>query len=199
MLNNKELGFSSASETLNYGVENTKGDIIVFVHQDIELLDRDLLKNLVEYCDNYEFGIGGVAGVVESTKKVYSSVVNGENRVQAGEPISEPVKVDACDECLFFVKRKDFLGFENLGNTWHLYSIEYSMRCQDKGKSAFVFPLPVFHLSPGWSMSSDYWTTLYKIGQKYKLRKKTPTTVGVYDNGLILPVYIGLKKMKNAL
>lgn len=186
LLNNRELGMDRASRVLNEGARRARGEILLFVHQDVELLGTDFLSRLWEDCRGRDFGIGGVAGVADGKETVWSTVVQGPEREQAGIRLTEPKTADSCDECLFFIKKKDFLGFSDLGATWHFYAVEYCLHCRTEGRPVVLFPLPVYHASPGWSIDEGYWRTLDRVAALYKGKvKAVPTTLGVFElNGL---------------
>lgn len=193
----KKNGFSSASTTLNYGASLAKGDILLFVHQDIELLDNDLLLSIHEFCKKNDFGIGGVCGVDNSeTYRVYSSVSMGYNHIQAGILNKDIRDIYVLDECLFFIKKEDFMGFDDLGKTWHFYAVDYSMKCHYKKKKVVLIPNPIYHLSPGWSLNYSYFDTLIAIGKKYPNEKYIKTCMGVFRNNSLLPIYCLYRKLK---
>ena len=199
-LSNHDLGMDRASDVLNYGVKKAVGDILLFAHQDVILEDERILEKIVYYCDNYEFGIGAPAGVRKSDRKVYATVIHGPEKILAGESFSEPMEADACDECFFFIKRKDFIGFEDLGATWHFYAVDYSIRCLLGDQKVFLFPLQVYHLSPGWSLDRTYWQVLKKLCQKYRGQiKAISTTIGIFDINLLLPLRIIKRKLVRKL
>lgn len=47
MIDNRNNKFNSAAAALNYGVEKASGDVLVFLHQDIEFLSDDVLKKFI--------------------------------------------------------------------------------------------------------------------------------------------------------
>lgn len=199
-LDSEKLGLRGAAAVLNYGAARAKGEILLFVHQDITLLDPRALERVKEFCDTHEFGIAGVAGIRDGEFRVYSSVVQGPDREQAGEPLTEIQRADCVDECLFFVKKKDFAPFADLGGVWHFYAVDYCLRCRLRGAPIYLLPIPVYHLSPGWSINSSYWDTLRKLGAAYRGRiKSIPTTMGTFKNDLTLPVYCFLQKIRYAV
>lgn len=200
-VNNREKGFSSAAETLNYGASEAKGDILLFVHQDIEFLTDDCLTKIREYCDTLEFGVAGAAGSVAREKCVYSSVLMDLDHRQAGKECLAPMDVDSLDECCFFMKRDGFKGFDDFEKTWHFYAVEYSLRCHLAGERVMVCPVPIYHLSPGWSLDNSYYATLKRVAKKYKKSgiRVISTTMGNYRLGPFLPFSIFLRKMKMKL
>lgn len=196
-LGTKNFGFKSAADALNYGASISSGEILVFVHQDLEFTGDDALYLLSFYCDKYDFGIAGVAGTVAGGK-IFSSVLNGPDKEQAGINVDNVTKVDTLDECLLIVKRSEFVDFVNYGS-WHFYGVEYSLRMKRDNKSVLVFPIPVYHLSPGWSLDKTYWRTLRMVAQEHRECKVIPTTMGQYANNGFLRFSILIRRIKRRL
>ncbi len=189
VLNNRELGMDRASRVLNEGAKRARGEMLVFAHQDVALEDERFLEKLWKYGEAFEFGIGGVAGTANGEETVWSSVTQGPERQQAGRRLEAPMEADSLDECLFFMKKADFMGFADLGATWHLYAVEYCLRCRTEGKKVMLFPLPVYHASPGWSMDEGYWRTLDRVATMYRGKVKAiPTTLGVFELNWLYPI-----------
>ncbi len=195
LINSNELGFKKASESLNYGYFKSTGDILLFVHQDIKILDKDAFNKIAYYCTKYDFGIAGVAGIYKKDKTVYSSVIQGESQL-VGNRVSDITYVDSVDECFFFIKRINFRSFDDLGNTWHMYAVNYSIKCHLNNEKVVVVPIAIYHFSPGWSLDDSYWKTVKVIGKKYyKKIKEIPTVFGIFPNSFFLPIYVELKKI----
>lgn len=197
----KEHGFKSAAETLNYGASLAKTDCLCFVHQDIAFLDDDAVDKIIDLFEANDFGIAGVAGQVGDKKKNYSvisSVVMTENRIQAGSPLTEKKEAYSVDECLMFIKKSRFMGFDDFGSTWHFYGVEYSIRCLEKGNKVLLVPIDVYHESAG-DTNNSYWDTLRKVGKRHKGQRTIKTTCGIYKNGFLLPLYCFAHKVKNGL
>lgn len=75
------------------------------------------------------------------------------------------------DECLIIIPKSIFtkLQFdENTCNDWHLYAVDYCLSVQKIGFNSYVIPMFIYHKSPGYSMSEQYYKTLKKILKKYK-------------------------------
>ncbi len=196
-LDAKRMGLDSAAAALNYGASISNGEILVFVHQDVEFLDEKALSELAEYCEKYDFGIAGVAGATVGGE-IYSSVTNGFDRVQAGKRITGMTAVDTLDECLLIVKKSQFVGFIDYGS-WHFYGVEYSLRCKNANKKVMLFPISVYHLSPGWSLDKTYWITLKKGAKAHRECKVIPTTMGQYKNNALLELNIFYRRIKRKL
>ncbi len=179
-----EYKFGSASQALNYGASLAKGDFLVFAHQDISLMTDDFFLRLGELCAGYRFGMAGVAGISLLTRNIYSSVLQGRNQEIAGTENGIVRAVDTLDECLLIVQRQTFTGFADYGNTWHLYGVEYCLRCAVENKPVLLFPLKVYHFSPGSSLDKSYYKTLNRVKKQYKgAIKIIPTTMGIWRTG----------------
>lgn len=153
IVNAKEHNFKNASETLNYGASLAEGDILVFCHQDIDLVDFDFLNKLKVYCDRYDFGIAGVAGIA-ADNKVYSNICHGKNKNDIVGILSQKVMdLVSVDECLFIIKKDKFNNFDYTNKTWHLYAVDYSYSCLKNNEKVLLFPLRLYHLSPGYSLN----------------------------------------------
>ncbi|HEX7468659.1 MAG TPA: glycosyltransferase family A protein, partial [Methanobacterium sp.] len=62
LVDNTQKKFNSASEALNHGGQRAKGEYIIFVHQDVDLLSEKFLENLEQILDKItNLGIAGVA------------------------------------------------------------------------------------------------------------------------------------------
>ena len=191
-----KLHFHSASEALNYGASLSHGDLLVFCHQDIEFLNPDGLSSIVTYAKNNDFGIAGVAGVGKEDHRVYASVIQGPKRKPAGIINDSVFPVVAVDECLMIIKRDLFMGFDDLGPTWHFYGVDYSYRCLKQKQPVLLFPIPIFHVSPGWSLDNSYFDTLRRVARKYPEEKEICTCVVNFPNGKKLEWAILKKKIK---
>lgn len=179
----------NAGDALNYGASLAKGDIFVFCHQDIEFLREDAFDLIEEFCRNYNFGVAGVAGITLKDREVHSSVIDGYDHRQAGIKINTVEETDSLDECMFFVKKENFVKFKNYGS-WHFYAVEYSLKCKRKEQKNYLLPIDIFHESPGWSLDKSYWKTLLKVAKDFKDYKLIPTTIGIFKNNHLLRLRI---------
>ena len=197
----KEHGLKSASETLNYGASIANGKYLCFVHQDIEFLNDDAIDKIIDYFDSNDFGIAGVAGETGKTRKdytVYSSVVMNEDRKHAGLFLDKQKEAYSVDECVMFVKKEQFKKFDDFGNTWHFYGVEYSLRCIKNNEKVLLFPINVYHKSSG-VLNNSYWDTLKLVCKKYKDVKVIKTCCGNFNNNCLTSLYCFAHKVKNKL
>jgi len=198
LIDTEEKQFLSASEALNYGASESSGDILVFIHQDITLTGNDWLSKMVAFSEDNDYGIAGVAGTDKKSKKfqVISTVKMGENRVNAVKYFKKITEAATLDECVLIIKKKSFLKFDNYGNTWHFYGVEYSLRMQENGEKVVLFPLDIYHLSSGYSLNYNYFDTLKIVAKKHKDFKIIKTTMGYFKNTWILKYQIIYRKAK---
>lgn len=178
-VNAKQHHFSSASETLNYGGRQAKGEYLIFLHQDIIFESENVLEKIKYYCDHFQFGIAGVAGleVKNSTNRRFvTQIKDGKNHTYAGSDraihqYQEPRNVVSLDECLFIIPHKIFklFQFNNLGKTWHLYASDFTCNCIKHNLKAIVLPIEnIWHLSDGKSFSYDYFSAVEKLAILYR-------------------------------
>jgi GT2 family glycosyltransferase len=144
-----------------------------------------------------DIGIAGVAG--SSEYGIATIIMHGDPpRSPADVSIHEPTKVQTLDECLAIVPRSVFetLKFDGkVCDNWHLYVVDFCLRCKMLGFEVYTLPMYVYHRSSGSSgktlfeiiasMSlypNEYYLTLEKLLYKYKnYYKYIYTTCGVWN------------------
>lgn len=172
IIDNTDGKFSSAAEALNYGGKKAQNDLILFVHQDMDLSSKTWLYDVEKILKSVgNFGIAGVAG--RSKEKVWA-VTNIKDGIPpkdvAPEKIHEAVKVQTLDECLIIIPKKIFkiLQFDEIVcDNWHLYAADYCLSVKKLGYDAYVVPLYAYHRSKAYPTSGEYYTTLKKLLQKH--------------------------------
>ncbi len=186
LVDNTTKQFASAAKALNHGSRRSKGDYLMFVHQDVLLGSIDWLAD-VESRLNLLPGLGaaGVAGMHELKRSVMTNLEHGDPQRLAGPiQIETPEMAQTLDECLILVPRSVFAKLEFDEETcddWHLYAVDYSLSIKKLGYDVYVIPDYVYHLSPGYSMSSGYYRVMGKVLKKH--RGDYPviyTTMGVW-------------------
>jgi glycosyltransferase involved in cell wall biosynthesis len=162
--------FNHVTKALNYGASLTKGDCLMFVHQDVALWGNNFLerfeKMLMEIQD---IGIGGVAGVTNGGRSYLFLKNDG---ALSGRPFLRPVKVKRLDEMLLAVPRYVFdrIPFDENLPGWHCYGSDYCLEVEKFNLSAYVLPFFVHHYSAGlrpkgltYSLNylKDKWGSMY--------------------------------------
>jgi len=175
LIDNTGGQFCSAAKALNYGGKKATGDILMFVHQDIDLISNTWLEDAERLMTSLPSpGIAGMAGTSDRDKRLYSNLTQGNPPLPAATwPAEKLLEVQTLDECLMLVPNVVFdkCNFdEEVCNDWHLYSVDYCLSIKHLGYKAFVIPLTGYHQSPGYSMSESYYATLKRIFKKHKGR-----------------------------
>ena len=172
-IDNREKIFSSASSALNHGASISKGDMLLFMHQDMYLWQNDALSKIVYYLSKEPNSIMGVAGIDASTKKVISDICEDkEKKIKRLTPLSNEInEVITLDECLFSMKKSLWQRIkfdEENCNSWHLYGVDicYANIIFNGGKN-YVISLDCCHDSFG-KADNDFYKTLKKLVKKYK-------------------------------
>lgn len=173
LVDNSDGKFKSAANALNYGAKNATKDYLMFVHQDVDLLGENCLRNIEEVIDSLEdLGVAGVAGYAKTEGKpvMMSNIQDGYPPEDVGMNIDGPVEVQSVDECLFIVPRSLFqeLKFdEKTCPDWHLYGVDYCLSTKKLGKTIYVIPANIYHASRTVSFSNTYYSTLYNVVNKH--------------------------------
>ena len=199
LLDNTKKKFSNAAEALNYGGKKAKGDYLMFVHQDIDLLVDDWLENAENILNSLKnLGIAGVAGFPEVKKNpvILSYIMDGNPPQTIGINITQSENVQTVDECLFFVPKSIFNKIQFDVETcpdWHLYAVDYCLSLLKLNLSVYVIPCALHHVSRSDSFSNQYYSTLNKITKKHGTYfNKIYTTCGVWHTNrfrLLLNVF----------
>ena len=185
----------------NDGIAKSKGDLLMFVHHDVEFIDKDSLKNIMDEINKLDdFGIVGVAGTIYERNHIVSNITQGDkHEYVTDDKIDSPREVFTLDEVLFVIKKSviNEIPFNINNNTWHLYAVEYSLLMHDNGKGVYVIPANIHHASPGLSLNDSYFEYLPNILKKYRKKYKSiNTTVGCwYTNKLLFKLQM-LKRKK---
>jgi len=165
--------FKSASEALNYAGKKSKGDYLMFVHQDVMLTSDSWLEDVEGILDGLlNLGIAGVAGNSDRNNGVITNIKHGDPPKSAGKiHIKNPVEVQTLDECLVIIPRSIFnkLHFdEEVCDGWHLYTIDYSLTVKMLGFMVYVIPVGIYHRSTGLPVPDEYYSLLEKVRKKHK-------------------------------
>ena len=195
LLDNRGSYYKSAVDALNKGAMQAKGDILLFIHQDVFIIDKDGFLKIEQFCNHFDFGVCGVAGV-DINKRLFCSVVQGTKQEMAGEKAVDLTEVQTLDECMFFVKKTNFKGFEYIDNSWHLYAVTYSISCLQNNLKNYVLPIQVWHYSPGLSLDKTYFRTLKLYFKKHPNIKEIYCTMGCFKNNRLFSLYVIYRNFK---
>ncbi len=165
--------YDSARKAFNEASQQAEGDYIAFLHPDIRFLSPKSLCDIIQSVESLnDFGVAGVAGakaISKKERKILSNIVHGDQKQSAGKRITEPVSVQTLDECFFIIKKDYFEKhpFPNIAG-WHLYSVQYCLDAIRDGKTNYVVPAELWHLSDGKSLDPNYVDQLNDLIKKEK-------------------------------
>ncbi len=175
MIDNRQKAFGSAAAALNYGAEKAEGDVLVFLHQDIEFLSDAALEQIYDFAvenKNVIFGAAGVKSRKEDTSgKVFTSMYAGENKVK-NTSLDKATECFTLDECLIACHRdcmKNIAFDEKTCDGWHLYGADLCLQAGlDSNLRVMVIPMDyVWHKSNG-NADRSYHKTQSELARKYK-------------------------------
>lgn len=192
-VDNTHNTFTSAASALNHGASKATGKYLMFLHQDIEFLEEDSLKNIESKLDNLDnLGMAGVAGKSKNSKEVLTNILHGVPPVTAGKAkITKPTKVQTLDECLMIIPKEIFENHpfdDETCDGWHLYGVDYCLTLKTLGYNNYVLPLTIHHHSNASSYNEEYFITLKKLFKKHENYSTIYTTMSNWhSNYPLLP------------
>jgi GT2 family glycosyltransferase len=182
----------SASNALNVGIDASKSDILIFVHQDVILLENwfDKLETVLSECDknwgvigcagiDLKYGSGDVGkwgGALNTDTVAVGSVYDNIDKMSDGpywSGIKETVPVHCIDECLFILNKKTGLMFDTMLTGFHFYGVDLCLQARSTGYTVYGADLPIVHYgkySASFTGDKKYWVYLRYIYNKWFLR-----------------------------
>lgn len=144
-------GASSMTEGYQAAMEATDAKYIVYLHQDVFILEKNFLKKTIEIFESDDdIGMIGMVG----TKKLPKSGIMWENKERVGLlrscslntvddffdlPLEKPyTEVEAVDGLLIMTNRHDINWRTDLFDGWDFYDISQSFEYRKKGYKVVV-------------------------------------------------------------
>jgi hypothetical protein len=165
---------------------SARGDLLMFVHQDVELLSPSWLRDAEQTAARLtDLGAAGVAGRT-AHGKMAASVWHGEpaKRVSKRKPGGKPLKAQTLDGCLAITPASVFKQVrfdEDVCRGWHLFIADYCLTLGSKGFGVYVLPGEVYHRSTGPADKRAYAQTVEAIIKKHgPYHRCIHTTVGTF-------------------
>ena len=169
-LDNRNNQFSSCAQALNYGAENSCGNYLFFMHQDLYLWDEQAVEKYVSYLSANPDTIIGVAGVPEGASTVTDIYESKDFLVRGTRANGQILDVVSLDECLIAMTRQKWeqLRFDEVAcNNWHGYAVDISLNNTLHGGKNILVPLTVCHDSKGNAENKAFRTTIKQLVKKY--------------------------------
>ncbi len=151
-VDNTQARFDCAAKALNWGGAQASGKWVVFVHQDVVLIDRLWTAYVGDLLDKLEpTGWAGVIG--RDSKGQWQGILRDRDCV-FGEPFSSPREVQTLDEVVLIHRNEaDRKYFDESLAYWHAYGVDACCEAILNGKKNYVLPAPIWHDSPSTNRS----------------------------------------------
>lgn len=202
LIDNSQKAYSSLTTAMNFGAIKAKGDLLMFVHQDVEFPNSnwiDVLEPQIKSILN--LGIAGPFGV--DSMGGYAGFIIDRGSIW-GIPLNAPKQVMTLDESLVIIPRVVFrqLKFDERF-TWHSWAADYCLAVRESGLNAYAIPFIIRHNSPTapileiGRLKKDDLLLLSKYNKKFGTIFKTTGTVAARQKGTKLKTI--LLKLHNNL
>ncbi len=173
-------GARSAAQTYTEGLAESRGEYVVFVHQDV-FLPRGWLECLQRQIDRLtgtdpNWGVCGAYGVTstgEGAGHIYST---GLGTILGGASL-EARLVDTLDELLLVLRRRGGLRFDERLPGFHLYGSDICLEARTRGMNAYALAAFCIHNSRGIRfLPQGYWKAYCYMRRKWwnRLPVETP-------------------------
>ena len=180
--------FNSMAEALNYGAESAKGNLLVFLHQDIRFRQGGP-ENL--------FTAALSLGKGDWLLGLFGASAHGECTKEAG--LTETENLDECFICVPKDVCRKYRFNEELCNGWHLYAVELCIRVRRQGGKIYKGAFAIDHLSNG-TVNESYMQTFKKLISEYKDEGQIATTCkSMPTNLLYFEIYHFFWKIKKTV
>ncbi len=159
-------GARNIGEAYRAGVERTKGEYMIFAHQDVyfpqdwHLGLEKAIQTLADSGKNWAvLGCFGISAQGIRAGRVWSSGLNQ----QLNPNFSSPFRACCLDELVLVVRRSSGVCFDPDLPHFHLYGTDIVQAAQARGYASFVIDAPVIHnsdqlrrLGKGYRQAYDY-------------------------------------------
>jgi hypothetical protein len=167
-----QRGARSAAEAYNRGIDNTRGDIMLFVHQDVYLPAgwmRKLEQGLEWVRQNdANWGVVGLSGMQRDGKGQGHIYSTGLGRV-LGMEFEGGRRVETLDEVMLILRRAAGLRFDERLQGFHLYGTDICLQAAERGMKSYAISALCVHNSNGIGMLPwAYWRSYLFMHRKWR-------------------------------
>ena len=173
-------GFHNAADAYNPAISQAKGEVLVFVHQDVYLPAGWFQQ--VEAAINHlaltdpDWGVLGVYGVT-SAGEFRGHLYCNANQCQLGRPIKEAVEVGTLDEVILIVRKASGLQFDGRLRGFICAGTDLCLTARQRSLKIYVIPGFCIHNANSYGMfPRSFWDGYLYLRRKWKscLPVKTP-------------------------
>jgi len=170
-------GSKSLSQVYNEIINESKNDIVVFCHDDLEFDTKDWGKRIIKHFEKSDFGILGVAGTTEipksgmwwEDKRKMIGIVNHKHEGKKWESKYSKSWGDEISECCFvdglFIavnKKRIKENFDESVKGFHFYDVYFSVKnFLQNVKIGTIYNVRITHLSIG--QTNESWEENRKV------------------------------------
>jgi hypothetical protein len=176
-------GSKSLSQVYNEIINESKNDIVVFCHDDLEFDTKDWGKRIIKHFEKSDFGVLGVAGTTEipksgmwwEDKRKMIGIVNHKHEGKKWESKYSKSWGDEINECCFvdglFIavnKKRIKVNFDESVKGFHFYDVYFSVKnFLQNVKIGTIYNVRITHLSIG--QTNESWEENRKVfEEEYK-------------------------------
>lgn len=200
LLDNRNKVYTNAMSAIKDGIEQAKGDTIVYMHQDMYLTDLSIISTYREFIREQPNSIVGVAGIRTGMSGTYTDIVETERKEQRGQRLfGKTAEAETLDECFFAASKSLFLRLncdEKTCYNWHMYAVDFCYQNILMGNKNYILPAKVWHCHHANSQSKEFWRSLKNIVLKYQNTsiKDINTTCVEMKNSILVFYWLQLKQ-----
>lgn len=185
-IDNSTNRFHNAASALNFGAEESSGELLFFCHQDIKFKSSDSLSKLAAIAASKlrPGDVGGVAGATNG--HAYTMITHGEEELPytVGSMFKgESIEVETVDECVIILPRGTWESHhfdDDICDSWHFYGVEQGLHAITHHHNVFVFKADVNHLSSRGTVDETYFRALRRVMKAYGQLDSISTSVGYW-------------------
>lgn len=175
-----QQGFTNIGKAYNAAI--TKGDIVIYAHQDVffpDSFEEELLKS-VDKLKNENWGVLGVAGVVyDKVKGVKKNIGHVMDRGKEwGNEKGLPKECETLDELLLITKG-DLLFDEEIPSAIDFYGADLCLYARSQGKKVFAIDAFCWHNSTNSKLNEPFWKAAEYMKKKWKRNLPFATTCAI--------------------
>lgn len=164
-------GYSSAPCAYNRGLEQSKNEVVVFVHQDVYLPHEfvpsvELALGEIERSDP-DWGVVGCWGVRDDRAKFGHLYTPGDGI--AGAPFEQPERVRTLDEVVLILRKSSGLKYDEHLAGFHFYGADICLTAAQAGRQCYAISAFCVHNSRQYfDYPSDFYASYRYIKKKWK-------------------------------
>lgn len=175
-----QRGFDTAAAAYNPAILEAKGEVLIFLHQDVFLPAGWLPQlsaavNQLNLADPH-WGVLGIYGVT-AAGEMRGHLYCNANQCALGQPIQKPVEVVTLDEVVLILRKDAGLRFDGGLKGFHLYGADICLAARQQGLKNYVVPGFCIHNANGYGLfPRSFWRGYFYMQRKWKshLPVKTP-------------------------